>query len=219
MEKLVIVGAGYGFWETNELIRDINAVNPTYQVVGVLDDNKEFHGRIIDGVKVVGGLDRASDYPDSQFVFCIGSKDTRDKRKALLDRIGLPRERYATLIHPNAKIYSSAKLGYGCTIHHGAIVYSHTECGDFVSLGANSILGNDNRISDFVLIAGQSIIINRVKVGEGAYIASAVSVFNDVEIGKNAVVGMGTVLMKNVGENEFAFGNPGRVMKNLEGRN
>ena len=55
-------------------------------------------------------------------------------------------------------------------------------------------------------------------MGEGAYIASSVSVFDDVKIGKHAVIGMGTVLMKNVGENEFAFGNPARVMKNMEGK-
>lgn len=215
MEKLVIIGAGDGFWETNELIKDINGEKPRYEVVAILDDNKEVQGKTIDGVIVAGGLDKAKEYKDAKFVFCIGSKDTRDKRKNILERIGVERERYVTLIHPNAKVYSSAKLGYGCTIHHGAIVYSRTECGDFVSLGANSILGNDNRISDFALIAGQTIIINRVKVGEGAYIASAVSVFDNVEIGKHAVVGMGTVLMKNVGENEFAFGNPGRVMKNM----
>jgi len=216
MEKLVIIGAGYGFWETNELIRDINSVKERYKVLALLDDNIETHGKSIDGVTVVGGLDKAKEFTDAKFIFCIGSKDTRDKRKDIIERIGVERNRYATLIHPNAKVYSSAKLGYGCTIHHGAIIYSHSVCGDFVSLGANSIIGNDNQISDFVLIAGQSIVINRVKVGEGAYIASAVSVFDDIEIGKHAVVGMGTVLMKNVGENEFAFGNPARVMKNME---
>lgn len=218
MEKLVILGAGDGFWETNELIKDINGVNHTYHVLGILDDNTAIHGKELDGVPVLGGLDKASEYNDAKFVFCIGSKDTRDKRKSILERVGVERDRYVTLIHPNAKVYSSAKLGYGCTVHHGAIIYSRTVCGDFVSLGANSILGNDNRISDFALIAGQSIIINRVKVGEGAYIASAVSVFDNVEIGKHAVIGMGTVLMKDVGEDEFAFGNPGRVMKNMDAK-
>ncbi len=215
MKDLVIIGAGYGFWEINELIRDINSVEEKYRVIALLDDNTELQRKTIDGVIVAGGLEKAVEYPDAGFVFCIGSKDSREKRKELIEKIGISRDRYVTLIHPNAKVYSSAELGNGCIIHHGAIVYSHTVCGDFVSVGANTILGNDNQISDFVLIAGQTIIINRVKIGEAAYVASAVSVFDDVEIGKYAVIGMGTALMKNVGENEFAFGNPGRVMKSL----
>ena len=89
MKDLVIIGAGYGFWETNELIRDINEREPKYRVVALLDDNTETHGRVIDGVSVAGGTDKAINYPDAGFVFCIGSKDTRDKRKSIIDRIGI----------------------------------------------------------------------------------------------------------------------------------
>ena len=89
------------------------------------------HGTFIDGFKIEGPLSKVADYPEAKFVFGIGSMRTRAIRSEIIHRLGIPIERFVTLIHPHTKIYKSAKIGYRCVIHHGNIVGANTVLGDF----------------------------------------------------------------------------------------
>lgn len=216
VKELVLLGGGYGCREVIELIDDINERSLQYKVIAILDDNPELQGKEVCGIPVEGKLCDVGSYPDAQFVFCIGTKDSRKARRIIIEGLGLEKERFVTLIHPSAKIYKSASLGNGCIVYYGSAVYGGSRIGDFCSIATNTVIGTDTRIGDYVLIASGSVILNRVSVGEAAYIASGVSINDDVIIEKHAVVGIGAVVLKKVGEDQFAFGNPARIMLSME---
>ena len=48
LKKLYIVGAGGFGREVAWLVERINAVNPTWNLVGFLDDNETIHGKLED---------------------------------------------------------------------------------------------------------------------------------------------------------------------------
>lgn len=131
VQEIVFLGASAAFLEIIELIHDINKVESRYKVIALLDDDVALHGKIIEGIKVEGPLSDVKKYPTAKFVFGIGSIKTRALRIEILKRLAIPKERFITLIHPNAKIYPSARIGYGCIIHHGSVVFYASQIKDF----------------------------------------------------------------------------------------
>jgi FlaA1/EpsC-like NDP-sugar epimerase len=56
MKRLVIVGAGGTGEDAAEIIRAANQRQPTYEMVGFLDDDPSKHGQIISSLPVHGPL-------------------------------------------------------------------------------------------------------------------------------------------------------------------
>ena len=107
----VFLGAS-AFPELSELVRDINGIKKTYEIVGILDDNEALHETEVEGYPVMGPLSLAENMDGKSFVLGIGSYKTRIARFEIFKRLGLPKERYATLVHPFAKIYYLRSLKF-----------------------------------------------------------------------------------------------------------
>ena len=60
---LLLVGAGGFARETAEAVRAVNAVAPTWELLGYVDDNPALLGTAIGGVPVVGPIDAVHDHP------------------------------------------------------------------------------------------------------------------------------------------------------------
>ena len=77
VKKIVFLGASTAFYEVSEIIRKINIIKETYEILTILDDNTDLHGKFLRGVEVSGPLSDVTMYPDSHFIFGIGSMKTR----------------------------------------------------------------------------------------------------------------------------------------------
>ena len=71
---LLIVGSGGLGREAVAAVRAINSVQPTFTLRGYLDDNPERAGTEVDGLEVLGPIERGrvDDFPDAQVVVCAG---------------------------------------------------------------------------------------------------------------------------------------------------
>lgn len=58
-------------------------------------------------------------------------------------------------------------------------------------------------------------IIKPVTIKDGAWIASGVIILPGVTIGENSVIGAGSVVTKDVPDNEMWFGNPAKFHKKI----
>ncbi len=78
LQKIVFLGASTAVQEVTEIIKAINKQSPTYDVIAILDDNRDTHGKVIRGIKVLGDLSMVHDFDkDIKFIFGIGSLRTR----------------------------------------------------------------------------------------------------------------------------------------------
>ena len=77
VKKIVFLGASTAFYEVSEIIHVINLKEKTYELIAILDDNIEMHGKLMRGIKVEGPLSITTNYTDAYFVFGIGSMKTR----------------------------------------------------------------------------------------------------------------------------------------------
>jgi len=81
---LLIVGAGGFGRETLEAVRALNRVEPTWDVLGFLDDDEARHGLEVDGLPIVGSIACAADHPDAQVVVTIGNPDNFTVRRRIV---------------------------------------------------------------------------------------------------------------------------------------
>ena len=100
MRDLLVVGAGGFARETVEAVRAINAEYPTWNLLGLLDDNPDRCGKLVGGVPVVGPIEHVHREPWAQVVLTTGRPDHYVSRPLIAARLGLPDKRYATIVHP-----------------------------------------------------------------------------------------------------------------------
>lgn len=217
MQELVIIGGSNAFWEISELIDDINAIKQTYKIVAVLDDNKEILGKKFGDIDVDGPVEKVHNFSnDAKFVFAIGSFRTRIIRSQIIKKLNLELDRYVTLIHPTAKIFSTSKVKNGCIIHYGSVIFNHCTLEPFTIVSANCVIGVGNLIGKGALLGSNITTTTGVKIGSFSFIGSSTSIGEHVEIGPGAQVGMASLVLKNLKPGCFVLGNPVRVLDKIE---
>jgi serine acetyltransferase len=160
----------------------------------LLDDDPELRGQEILGIPVLGPCATVAEYPEASVVACVASPGDPLRRLRLVARLGLPLERYATLIHPRATIAESVMIGPGSVIHANTVLTADIRVGWHVAAMPAVILTHDDVVEDGVTFAA----------GAGALLRERLS------IGAGAVVGMGAVVTKPVPRGEIWFGSPAR---------
>jgi len=205
IKKLIVLGAS-AYPEICEIIYDINKIKKTYEVIYLLDDNEKLHHKRIEGVEVKGSLSLANKFPnDIRFIFSIGSHKTRLIRNEILKRLNIPTNRFETLIHPTAKIYSSAKISNGVIIHPGSVISCNTKIGPFAIIVANTIIGANNIIGRGALITSLVSTTSGVKIGSFSFIGTGAKIAENVEIGPGSLVSMGSDIHRSIPPGSIAF--------------
>lgn len=211
--ELVLLGSGGLARETVQLAAQI----PGYQVRGFLDDDEQKLGCVIDGTPVVGRIDDLPDLlgaaPGLRAVLCTGSPGDPGSRRRIAGRIAVTRERWTSLVHPQASIAGTCTIGVGSIISAGVVATAAVHVGDHVAVMPGVVLTHDDVIADFVTIAAGVRLAGGVTVGEGAYLGSGCLVREGVQIGAGALIGMGSTVLEDVPPGEVWAGTPARRLR------
>lgn len=217
-EPLVVVGSGGFGRETVELVRAINAAaeRPRWDLQGFVDDDPARWGTKVSGAYVLGGLDRLAELPDARVVVCTGNPSDFTSKRRIVDRLGLPGERYAKLIHPAATMPASCRIGAGCVVLAGVVATTDVEVGRHVAVMPQSVLTHDDRLADYVTVASGVRLGGAVDLQEGAYLGAGCLVRGELTVGPWALVGMGAVVTCDVPGGEVWAGVPARRLRAVE---
>lgn len=209
MKDIIIVGGGGCGREVADFIYDINRIEPTWNLLGFIDDNEEiFEGRRPE-LKLIGTIQDWKVEAGQYFAMGIASPQIKEKvAKQLMERGA----KFVNIIHPTVRISPSAKLGNGIIIYSGAKLGSDDVIGDFVTI-QSTIIGHDVTIEPYVTVSSSCGITGGVLLKEKAFIADHACMVPGTIIGKDAYVGIGAVVLKEVADNTRVFGNPARVYK------
>lgn len=137
-------------------------------------------------------------------------------KKKLYEKLNNEGFRFANIIHPQAIISPSAKIGSGLILKAHSLISADAVVGDNVSIEENGIIGHDSVVSDHCQISANVVVAGGCKVGEATYISLGVPVKQGTVIGANCVIGMGSVVIRDIPDNVIAIGNPARPMKNKD---
>jgi sugar O-acyltransferase (sialic acid O-acetyltransferase NeuD family) len=208
-----VVGSGGFGRETVEAVRAINAAGGGWQILGYLDDDPAVHGRVVDGVPILGGSEEAHSHPDALVVVCTGRPDNYRSRSRIVARLGLPADRYATIVHPSAAVSSSSTIGLGSVILAQTVLTASVEVGSHVAIMPHVTLTHDDIIGDFATIASGVCLGGGVRIGAGAYIGSGALIREERTIGSGSLIGMGAVVTHGVPPHEVWAGIPARYLR------
>lgn len=200
-KKLAVIGAGGHARAIASLVKRINL-----SVDHFLDDNKELHGTLHEGILIKGSIDSYSD----KFTSFIGIGDN-ETRKKIADRCkGLT---YKTLIHPSAIISEGVEIGKGTVIMAGAIIQPGSKIGDHVIVNSGVVVEHDCTLGDFSHIAANATLAGSCTLGEGAFIGINACVIEGKNVGAWSKVGAGACVIKDIPLNCVAVGVPAKPIK------
>ena len=149
MNDLIIIGAsGFGR-EVAWLVERINEKEPTWNLVGFLDDDNRIQNTKINGYTVLGTTSNVENYVDTYFVCAVGASKTRELIIRKLENLN-PKIKYATLIDPSVELSELVNIGKGSIICAHTILTVNIEIGNHVIINLDCTVGHDAELKDFV---------------------------------------------------------------------
>jgi sugar O-acyltransferase (sialic acid O-acetyltransferase NeuD family) len=211
---VLVLGAGGNCRDIVDAMNDVNrqAGEPMFEPRGYLDDDQAKLGRVVGGVPVLGPLSSAAEWADCWFIDGLNGTDLTAHKKDLLAGLGIPADRWATVVHPSASVSRMAVLGTGTCILQNVTVNSDARIGDHVLVLPGSVISHDAVVDDYCYLTPSVVLCGYVHVAEAAYLGASSTVLPRVTIGARAVVGAGSVVLTDVAAGATVAGNPARVL-------
>ena len=216
IKPIVIVGAGGMGRDTQWLIERINEEEPTYEILGYIDDGIQ-QGSIIDGYPILGGMKYLEEYDKEQklaVAFAIGNAKVREK--LVLRCLPNPNLWYPNLIDPSVITSQRVHLGQGNIICTSVIMTTNIEIGNFNLICNRSIVGHDDEIGDYntlypgVLLSGDVHLKTETEIGTGSQIIQGLHITDEV------IMGAGSTVIEDINEAGTYVGVPVRRVNNEE---
>lgn len=212
MKDLIIFGAsGFGR-EVAWLVERINAVNPTWNMLGFMDDSDDIQDSKINGYKVLGKSEDVGEYPEASFVCAIGSSKVREKVVLNMKAIN-PEIKFGTLIDPSAEISNLVEIGEGTIICAHTIITVNISIGSHVIINLDCTIGHDAKIKDFVTLYPSVNVSGITEIGRAVELGTGMQIIQGKTVGDYSVVGAGAVVIKDIPSNCTAVGSPARPIK------
>ena len=212
MKDIAIFGVGGFGREVLALIKDINKVEPTWNIVGFFDDGCE-KGVMVNGYPNLGKTEDLNKWEmPLNIAVSIGSPVIKKK---ILDKITNPLVEYPTLIHPTVWIGDKdfVEIGKGCIICAGNMITTNIKIEDFVILNLECTVAHDTIIKNYAAFMPSVNISGEVVIGEGVYVGTGAKIINQLEIGDYTIVGAGAVVSKTLPSHCTAVGVPAKPIK------
>ncbi|MEC5166416.1 UDP-2-acetamido-3-amino-2,3-dideoxy-glucuronate N-acetyltransferase [Flavobacterium sp. PL11] len=125
-------------------------------------------------------------------------------------------------------ILKNAVIGKNCNICSHCFIENNVKIGDNVTVKCGVSLWDGITIEDNVQIgpdvtftndkyprAKQSFVLQRTTIKNGASIGAASVLLGGITIGTNAMIGAGSLVTKNVPDNELWYGRPAKFVKKI----
>jgi sugar O-acyltransferase (sialic acid O-acetyltransferase NeuD family) len=213
VNDLVIFGAGGFGRSTHQVVEDINALLPTWNFRGFLDDALGFDDRLIHGYPCLGDLNWLRDTQGIHVVVAVGDPLRRMK---IIERLEHFDVRFPNLIHPTAWVASRSSFGVGNIVCAGALIDTDVVVGNHCLINKGVTLGHDAKIGDFCSLNPNATLGGFVDVGIASSIGMNCSIIQNKSVGEFSTIGAGTVVTSHILAYSLAVGVPARVIKTYE---
>ncbi|WP_228857081.1 LbetaH domain-containing protein [Desulfomarina profundi] len=129
--------------------------------MGFIDDDALKAGRGCGGIKVLGGRNILSKFPDAFVLAVPGRPDNFRRRKIIIDSLELPDSRFATIIHPTVSKGIGCEVGMNTLLMANVVLTVNVTVGNHVVMLPGSVICHDSVIEDYTLI-GSNVSVSGV---------------------------------------------------------
>ncbi|MDF2447545.1 MAG: hypothetical protein K0R26_49 [Bacteroidota bacterium] len=208
--KLILVGGGGHCKSCIDVIEH----EGKYNIVGILDlpDKK---GEKILNYEIIGNDNDYEKYHQQgcEFLITVGQIKSANIRKNIFEKLNVLSVKIATIVSPRAYISQYAMIGKGTVVMHNAFINAGANIGTNCILNSNCNIEHDAVIGNHCHISTGAFVNGDCKIGNEVFIGSNATVSNQVNIGSNVIVGAGTLVIKNISDNQTVLGVPAKIIK------
>lgn len=134
-----------------------------------------------------------------------------------------------TIVWQNCVILKDAVIGENCNVNYNVFIENDVIIGNNVTIKSGVQLWDGLRIEDFVFIGPNVTFINdnyprskyfpkeflKTIIKKGASVGAGSVILGGIIIGENSMIGAGSVVTKNIPDNELWLGNPARFIRKI----
>lgn len=208
---LVVIGAGGFGRETLDVVEAINAAQPTFDLLGVIDDAPSEVNVQRLAARGVAHLGSAADWiassASASFIVGVGSPEVRKRIVAQFTAAGMTA---ATAVHPAAHIGSRVQIGQGSVVCAGVHISTNVRLGIHVHLNPNATVGHDSQLDDYVSVNPGAILSGDVVVEERVLAGAGSVVLQGLRVGAGATIGASACVVRDVEPGSTVKGVPAR---------
>ena len=209
MKDIIIRGSGGHAQETAFLLERINAVKPTWNILGYIDI-KDI-GEIKYGYCVLGDDSWFKKDRTKRICCAIAIADPSSRNK-VYQQLKIFDLEFPNLIDPNARVAKDIQVGIG-NIMTGPCLWSvNTKIDNFCLFNGISSVGHHSVIQNFVTIMPFSLVGGFGFIGEQSFIGSGAKIAQNIRIGKRAIIGASSLVLRNVSEDTTVWGIPAKAV-------
>lgn len=213
-KKIILIGAGQ---HCNVVMYNI-AAEGKYEVACIAEVDEGKWGQEINGVPVVPFINFSKEamakiedeFHTNLFFISFGAMRWRKKVYEFLSQNGWEA---VNIIHPDAVVSPTAKIGKGVLIECGCLITPSPVIGNNVLVNTGSQVNHDNIVEDHVYIASGVILSGGVTIGNNTLLDDGVIVTLGTKVGKDSLIGAGAVVTKDIPDGVVAYGNPCKVIR------
>jgi acetyltransferase EpsM len=214
-KKIIILGGiGNGSVIANAIVDANRRGAREWEFAGYLNDRTPA-GERIESFPVLGALADWTKFGRENYYFIntIYRSDGQQERINRFEGLHIPDDRLATFVHPLTYVAPNARLGPGTVVMPLAAVSSATtiDRGCLVMVGATLL--HNATIGKYCHFAAQSCVGAHMNIADGVHVGLNATSRENLSIGRNSTLGMGSVLTRDMGDNEIWAGNPARFLR------
>jgi acetyltransferase EpsM len=199
LKNIVVIGAGDLGKEVVWLIEDINRKEPTYLILGFLDDDASKIGKEFYGYEVIGRVSDLRSLSGRIPVSAVIAIQDGEARKNIAEQ-NSDFGGWASIIHPTAVIAPSSRVGKGSILFPQVTVSVDSSLGDFGLYYIRSVICNDCRIGNYVSVMSGVSVSEHVEIGEESFLAAGCCVYPHKRLGRKTEVSVEAVVSKDYGD-------------------
>ena len=214
MKDLIIFGAGGFGREVASMVKRINRVKETWNLLGFVDDDSQLHpagskneyGPILGDSAWLNGLETPV-----CVAIAIGSPSAIKK---IVERLTNPMLEFPNLVAAEASILDedNFSMGRGNILCSFTSMSCHVQLGDFNVFNNRCSVGHDTVIGDFNTFMTATRVSGDVKIGTLNSFGVNSVILQGMTVGRETKVGAGAVMMRNTKDGCTYVGNPAKKM-------
>lgn len=199
---LVIGGGGHG-----RVVAEAAVLTARYEDVLVVDDRLVSDWQMTAFKCISESEAKSLPREDWRFIIAVGDNN---RRKALFETYKAEGFAPATLLHPDASISQSARIGAGSVVLARCVIGTLADVGEGVIVNNGAIVEHDCVVESFAHLAPGAVMCGGASLGAFSFLGANSAVKHLAKIGAEVTIGHASAVTGDITEKGTYAGNPAK---------